>query len=94
MIERINSEDAWKYAINLILMKTRGDETAARLGATTVMERIVDRMQDKLLGMLGDIAPFAAECLEDENEEVVENAKKILHTFELITGESIDKFLR
>eukprot|EP00826_Nyctotherus_ovalis_P043311 TRINITY_DN4548_c0_g1_i1.p1 TRINITY_DN4548_c0_g1~~TRINITY_DN4548_c0_g1_i1.p1 ORF type:complete len:151 (-),score=35.69 TRINITY_DN4548_c0_g1_i1:61-513(-) len=94
MIDRINSEEAWKFAFNLILMKTRSEESAVRTNAITVLLQIVEKMQDKLLGLLPDIAPFAAECLEDESEEVIITAKKLLQTFEQITGESIDKFLR
>eukprot|EP01022_Parablepharisma_sp_SALTPOND_P017471 TRINITY_DN2799_c0_g1_i1.p1 TRINITY_DN2799_c0_g1~~TRINITY_DN2799_c0_g1_i1.p1 ORF type:complete len:2024 (+),score=199.97 TRINITY_DN2799_c0_g1_i1:6077-12148(+) len=94
MVDRINSEEAWKYAFNIILMKTRSEEAMVRLNAITIMAQIVGKMQDKLLGLLSDIAPFAAECLEDENDEVVSEAKKLLQTFEQITGESIDKFLR
>lgn len=93
-MNRINSEDAWRFASDLILMQTRSEESRVRQGAITIMERIVDKMQDKMLGLLGEIAPYAAECLEDENENVVAKAKQLLRTFELITGESIDKFLR
>ena len=94
MMERIGSDDAWKYAVNLILMKTRNEDPDVRLAAIRIMEKIVTQMQDKLLGLLSDIVPFAAECLEDQNELVTQSAKNVLHTFETITGESIDKYLR
>ena len=94
MIEKINSEEAWKFAFNLILTKARNEDSNVRLSAITIMGQIVNRMQDRLLESLSDIVPSVAECLEDENEEVVVTAKKLLQTFEQITGESIDNYLR
>ena len=94
MIDSINSEEAWKFAFNLILMKTRSEESIIRLNSIRVMSLIVDKLQDRILGLLTEIVPFAAECLEDENDEVITTSKQLLQTFEQITGESIDKFLR
>jgi len=93
MFDRINNEESWKYSFNIILMKTRSEESMIRFNAISILAQIVQSMQDKLLGLLSDIAPFAAECLEDENEKIVNEARKLLLTFEQITGESIDKFL-
>jgi len=51
-------------------------------------------MRERYLVILNDTIPFISELLEDENENVELKAKSIVNRIEMLTGESINEYLK
>lgn len=75
-------------------MKTRSNKVETRLAVLTVIEHLFDNMRERYLVILNDTIPFISELLEDEDERVEDNAKRIVTRIEQLTGESINEYLK
>ncbi|DBA01122.1 TPA: hypothetical protein N0F65_001750 [Lagenidium giganteum] len=83
----------WKPLHYAVLMKSRSDNAAVRLGALKTIEQCYQVIGDEFLAMLPESIPFLAELMEDNDAEVEATCHKVIKQIEDISGESLDQYL-
>ena len=92
MASAINDFATWKKMTYQICLKTKSDSTRARLQAISVLEAVALAVGQEFLGLLPETAPFLAELMEDEEEEVEKRVQAFIHVLEEQLGENLQKY--
>ncbi|CAH0478375.1 unnamed protein product [Peronospora belbahrii] len=87
------SDLLWKPLHYAVLMKSRGESAAVRLGALVTIEKCYQVIGEEFLVMLPESIPFLAELMEDTNTEVEKTCHRVIKQIEEISGESLDQYL-
>jgi U3 small nucleolar RNA-associated protein 10 len=77
-----------------LLMKTRESSVKVRLGSLWSLQELYESMGDDFLVHLPETIPFMAELLEDDDERVEMECRKLIKTVESFLGESIQEHLK
>ena len=87
-----NDFGIWKKLTYQICLKTKSASKRSRLKAIAVLEAVALRIGQEFLGLLPETAPFLAELMEDEEEEVERRVQEFIHILEEQLGENLQKY--
>lgn len=85
-------DSALKPANYRLLVKTRHHKARVRLWALRAVGGIYARLGEDVLPLLPETVPFLAEVLEDENEEVEAECRKVIGVLENMLGDSLQQY--
>ena len=92
MAAAINDFSTWKKMTYQICLKTKSDSKRSRIRAIGVLEAVALAVGQEFLGLLPETAPFLAELMEDEEEEVEKRVQDFIHVLEEQLGENLQKY--
>lgn len=77
-----------------VLLNMRDDSAIVKVVALEITQDLWRAIPDRMIGFIAEtVSSFLTECLEDSDERVVDNAKKLLKQIEEETGESLESYL-
>lgn len=79
LFELTSDDYKWKSLNYALLMKTRSEVKAVKLGAIKLVLTVVEQLKERAAVLINDILPFLSETLEDEDTEV--NFKSRIYIF-------------
>ncbi|TIB13965.1 hypothetical protein E3P88_01328 [Wallemia ichthyophaga] len=77
-----------------VLLNMRDDSALVKVVALETAQALWKAIPDRMIGFIAEtVSSFITECLEDSDERVINNAKKLLKQIEGETGESLESYL-
>lgn len=82
-----SSDEHFKNINTALCRAMRNDASAVRLVAVRALRELYTRLGEEWLGLLAETVPFIAEILEDDDEEVEREARRLVVAIEKFQGE-------
>ncbi|ORX73887.1 BP28CT-domain-containing protein [Linderina pennispora] len=90
----VSNDAMWKRINMDVMMKSRADAPAVRVGALIVQQAFYDKLGEEFLILLPETIPYLAELLEDDDHRVERATQETIKTIESYLGESLQSYLR
>ncbi|KAI9502796.1 hypothetical protein BX070DRAFT_225622 [Coemansia spiralis] len=84
----------WKQLNQEVMLRSRSDEPAVRVGSLIVLQSFYERLGEEFLILLPETIPYLAELLEDDDSRVERATQETIKVIESHLGESLQSYLR
>ena len=85
-------ETQWKYLNYQTLLSLRSLRPGIRSCVLSVIGQFVEKKGENYLSVLPDAVPFLSETLEDEEQEIEDQTRKLVKKMEEIFGQSVQTY--
>jgi len=87
-----NDLNRWQHMIDLLSLKTRHESPKVRLFVISTIETAATELGKDFLPLLPPAVPFLAEMLNDDDDTVERETRKMLAKLEALLGESLQPY--
>ncbi|KAI7829194.1 NUC211 domain-containing protein [Kickxella alabastrina] len=84
----------WKSLNQEVMMKSRSDDPAVRVGSLVVLQAFYEKLGEEFLILLPETIPYLAELLEDDSARVERVTQETIKIIESHLGESLQSYLK
>ncbi|KAJ2546418.1 snoRNA-binding rRNA-processing protein utp10, partial [Coemansia sp. RSA 1933] len=90
----VGDDAMWKQLNQAVMLRSRSDEPAVRVGSLLVLQALYERLGEEYLILLPETIPYLAELLEDDDPRVERATQETVKFIESYLGESLQSYLR
>ncbi|KAJ2848244.1 snoRNA-binding rRNA-processing protein utp10, partial [Coemansia erecta] len=85
----VGDDAMWKQLNQAVMLRSRSDEPAVRVGSLLVLQALYERLGEEYLILLPETIPYLAELLEDDDSRVERATQETIKVIESYLGESM-----